>query len=73
MSITVGIYSIVMKAMGYVIPGYTTIVVLITFLLAVQFFILGIIGEYIGFIFNESKKRPIYIVDDMINLTGDEQ
>lgn len=67
LSILVGVYSIVMKAMGYVISGYTTIVVLISFLMAVQFFILGIIGEYIGFIFNESKKRPIYIVEDEIN------
>ncbi len=69
LSIIVGVYSIVLKLMGYVIPGYTTLVVMISFLLAIQFFILGIIGEYIGFIFNETKKRPIYIVEDEINFT----
>lgn len=69
LSIIVGFYSIVMKAMGNVVTGYTTIVVLISFLLAVQFFILGIIGEYIGFIFNETKKRPIYIVEDEVNFS----
>lgn len=67
LSLTVGIYSIIIKLLGYVIPGYTTIVVLISFLLAIQFFILGIIGEYIGFIFNEIKRRPIYIVENEIN------
>lgn len=72
LSIIVGVYSLVMKAMGNVVTGYTTIVVLISFLLAVQFFILGIIGEYIGFIFNETKKRPIYVVEDEINLTKED-
>lgn len=69
LSVIVGVYSIIMKLLGYVIPGYTTIVVLISFLLAVQFFILGIMGEYIGVIFNEIKKRPIYLVEDEINIT----
>jgi len=68
LGVCVGIYSIVMKFSGYVIPGYTTTVVLISFMFAVQFFITGIIGEYIGFLFNESKKRPIYIVKDTINI-----
>lgn len=66
-SALVGIYSIIMKIMGNAPSGYTTIVVLISFLFAVQFFITGVIGEYIGFLFSESKKRPIYIVDKEIN------
>lgn len=67
-SMGIGIYSIAVKMLGYVVPGYTTLVVLTTFLLAVQFFVLGIIGEYVGFLFNEIKKRPIYIVEDIINI-----
>lgn len=67
-SIIVGIYSIIMKLLGYVIPGYTTIVVLISLLFAIQFFVMGIIAEYLGFLFNESKKRPIYIVQDELNV-----
>lgn len=70
-SMLIGIFSIAMKLFGYVIPGYTTIVVLITFLFSIQFFITGIIGEYLGFLFNESKNRPIYIVQDEINIQGD--
>jgi dolichol-phosphate mannosyltransferase len=67
LSIVVGIYSLVMKLLGYVIPGYTTVVVLISFLFAVQLFVTGLIGEYLGFLFEENKKRPIYIVDKVIS------
>lgn len=62
-SLIVLIYSIIMKFLGVAPSGYTTIVVLITLLFAVQFVIIGIIGEYIGMLFVESKKRPIYLVD----------
>lgn len=63
-SLIVGIYSIVMKIIGNVPPGYTTTVVLISILFAVQFFLIGIIGVYIGYMFEENKKRPIYIIDE---------
>ena len=69
----VGIYSIIMKLSGYVIAGYTTIVVMISFLFAIQFFITGIIGEYIGYIFTETKKRPIYIVQSEVNIEDSEK
>jgi len=63
-SLIVGIYSIVMRIFGNVPPGYTTTVVLISVLFAVQFFLIGIIGVYIGYLFDENKKRPIYIIDE---------
>lgn len=47
--------------------GYATIVVLICFLFAVLFLIIGIIGEYLAVLFAELKDRPIYIVDNKIN------
>ncbi|MDZ7832239.1 MAG: glycosyltransferase family 2 protein [Desulfobacterales bacterium] len=71
-SLILGIYSIVRKLMGHVVPGYTTIVVLITFLFALQFFLIGIIGEYLGVVLDENKKRPIYIVKDTINIKHDD-
>jgi polyisoprenyl-phosphate glycosyltransferase len=61
------IYSITMKILGFTTPGYTTIVVLIGFLFAIQFFLMGIIGEYIANIFHENKRRPIYIVDKVVD------
>lgn len=66
-SIVVGIYSIIMKVLGNPLPGYTTIVVMLCFLSGVQLFITGIIGEYIGFLLEEAKGRPIYIVDRTSN------
>ena len=47
--------------------GYSTIVVLVLLFGGFQLVFLGIIGEYIGAIFDEVKKRPHYIVDEKIN------
>lgn len=48
--------------------GYATIVVLICFMFATLFVIVGIIGEYIAILFNELKDRPIYIVENTENI-----
>lgn len=47
--------------------GWTSVLISIIFFGGVQLFTIGIIGEYIGRIFEESKNRPIYIVDEKIN------
>lgn len=44
-------------------PGYATVMVTVVFLGAVQLICLGIIGEYIGKIHMEVKKRPLYVAD----------
>ena len=51
---------------GISIPGYATIIVLILLLGAMQLFCIGIIGEYIGKIFEQSKNRPIYIAKEIL-------
>lgn len=56
---------------GIDIPGYATIIVLILFFGSMQLFGLGIIGEYVGRTFEQSKERPIYIAKEI--LTYDEQ
>lgn len=48
--------------------GYATIVVLICFMFAILFVIVGIIGEYIAILFSELKDRPIYIVEKTENI-----
>jgi dolichol-phosphate mannosyltransferase len=48
--------------------GYATIVILICFLFAMLFIVVGIIGEYISILFREMKDRPIYLVDKTKNL-----
>lgn len=47
--------------------GYATIVILLCFMFAMLFVVVGIIGEYISVIFSELKDRPIYIIKDMQN------
>ena len=44
--------------------GYATIVVVLCFMFAVLFFVIGIIGEYIAILFEELKDRPLYILSD---------
>ena len=66
-SIALVMYSIFMKFIDQPVPGYTTIVVFMGIMFSMQFFILGIIGEYIGFLFDEQKGRPLYIVDKLTN------
>ena len=46
---------------GIAVPGYATIIVLILLLGSMQLFCIGIIGEYVGKIFEQSKDRPIYL------------
>ena len=48
--------------------GYATIVILICFMFAMLFVIVGIIGEYIAILFSELKDRPVYIVKKTWNL-----
>lgn len=47
--------------------GYATIVVLICFMFAMMFILIGIIGEYIAILFTELKDRPVYIVEKTRN------
>ena len=54
-------------AYGIDIPGYATIIVLILLLGSMQLFCIGIIGEYVGKNFEQSKNRPIYIAKEIID------
>ena len=49
--------------------GFTTLVYLITFLSGVLLFFLGIIGEYVGRIYEEIKARPLYVISKTAGLT----
>ena len=51
---------------GIDIPGYATIIVLILFFGSMQLFGLGIIGEYVGRSFEQTKNRPIYIAKEIL-------
>ncbi|OYT10824.1 MAG: glycosyl transferase family 2 [Bacteroidetes bacterium 4572_112] len=67
MSLFVGSYSFAMWFIDRPIPGYSTIVILISTMFSIQFFVLGILGDYIGYIFDEVKQRPHYIIENEFN------
>jgi len=55
-------YAIKKITVGLYPPGFATIVVAIFFLAGIQLITIGVIGEYIGRIFDEVKRRPLYVV-----------
>jgi glycosyltransferase involved in cell wall biosynthesis len=54
------------------VPGYPSLLVIVLFLGGIQLLTLGVLGEYIGRIFNETKERPLYLVSEAL-LTGQPQ
>jgi polyisoprenyl-phosphate glycosyltransferase len=50
---------------GTAIQGWTSLMLVVVVLGAVQMFVLGMIGEYLGRLYVEAKKRPLYIVSDI--------
>jgi dolichol-phosphate mannosyltransferase len=63
------IYAVYVRFFSHeALPGFTAILVAITFFSGVQIFLIGIVGEYIGKIFEEVKGRPIYVISETINI-----
>lgn len=68
-SVGVAIWAVVAHfALRATVPGWTASVVLTSLLAAVQLLMIGILGEYIGRIYEQVKGRPLYLVGDNINL-----
>ena len=65
-SVALIVYSIVMWLLGETIPGYTTLITFMSAFAGIQLFITGLIGQYMSYIFDEIKGRPIYIVNEII-------
>jgi dolichol-phosphate mannosyltransferase len=67
MSFSYGLLVILLRCFGTIsLPGWTILVVILTFLLGLIMIMLGIIGEYLWRILDESRKRPPYIIDKII-------
>jgi dolichol-phosphate mannosyltransferase len=57
-------------ASGRSIQGWTSLMLVVVILGAIQMFVLALMGEYIGRLYNEAKKRPLYIVQDIAGGDG---
>ncbi len=59
-----GLFAILAKLAGwYTVRGWASILVVVSFLGGIQLIVLGVIGQYIGRIYDEVKRRPIYIIE----------
>lgn len=68
------VYSIVRKLMGNTVDGWTFIVCSIWLIAGIQMLSIGIIGEYIGKVYSETKSRPRYIIaEDLMEKSKNEK
>jgi glycosyltransferase involved in cell wall biosynthesis len=52
-------------------PGFTTLIIAIVFLAGVQMMLLGVVGEYVGRIYEEVKGRPHYVIEKVVRAKGE--
>ena len=70
LSFLLALYNVVARMVGIIsFPGYTTTVFSIWFVGGLMLFVMGVLGLYIGKIFDQVKGRPIYIVRNTINIS----
>jgi dolichol-phosphate mannosyltransferase len=66
-------YTLYSWAIGHVVQGWTSLAALVLIIGSVQMLILGVFGEYIGRMYIEVKRRPLYIVNQVIGLRDSER
>ena len=65
------LYALLSKILGNAVDGWTAIVASIWLIGGIQLFSLGVIGNYIGKIYNETKARPRYFIEEFITESED--
>jgi len=66
-ALLLGVLFIVLRlTTTFAVQGWTSLIVVVLFLGGLQLMVLGVIGEYIGRIFDEVRARPLYLVDRTI-------
>ncbi len=66
LGVVMALYALISLACGRVVPGWTSIMVSIWIIGGVQLIALGLIGEYVGKVYSEVKRRPKYIVEEYL-------
>jgi polyisoprenyl-phosphate glycosyltransferase len=60
---------VVLRILGSYLPGFGSITIAVLLLGGIQLIAIGIIGEYVGRIYDEVKDRPLYLVRARLNMT----
>ena len=72
LSIAYAVYAIVARLGGVeVVKGWSSIVFVVSLLGGIQLIVLGVIGEYVSLIYDEAKRRPIYLVRELHGFEGE--
>ena len=66
-SVLIIIWAIIQKCTGSAEAGWTSLLASVWMIGGIQLFCIGIIGEYIGKIYMESKERPRYIIESVLD------
>jgi len=70
-SMLIVVYLLFLWLTGQTIQGWTSLMLVVVVLGAVQMFVLALMGEYIGRLYNEAKSRPLYIIQEIAGGNGD--
>ena len=71
-SLVMLLYTLISWIAGHTVTGWTSTLASIWMIGGIQLLSLGVIGEYIGKIYNETKQRPRFIIDRYLNDRGDD-
>jgi len=71
LSIFLILFSLTMWILGKTVPGYTTLIIFMSAFAGIQLFVTGLIGQYISYLFDEVKERPLYILDEIYNFESE--
>ena len=66
LSLILMLYALASWITGHAVPGWTSVFMAVLFLGGLQMVMIGIVGEYVGRIYMEGKRRPLYILDEVI-------
>jgi glycosyltransferase involved in cell wall biosynthesis len=73
-SLLFGLSAVIIKlAGGFIVPGWASLMVLVGVVGGIQLMVLGLIGEYIARIYDEVKRRPLYLISDLHGLVSAEE
>jgi glycosyltransferase involved in cell wall biosynthesis len=70
-SVLIVLYILLGWLSGRSVPGWTSLMLVVVVLGAIQMFVLALMGEYLGRLYNQAKNRPLYIVQEIAGRSGE--